>query len=76
MDYESVGRHRRSNAHAQNVLTGESNAPTPDQHPQKLVIDRNCNATLPANNEFNSHIQGAVQLHLYKISKPPQLQKK
>ncbi|KAL0281246.1 UNVERIFIED_CONTAM: hypothetical protein PYX00_002293 [Menopon gallinae] len=59
IDYESGGRHRRSHAHQQNVLTGESNAPTPDQHPQKLVIDRNCNATLPVNNDFNSHIQGS-----------------
>lgn len=46
------------------MLTGEGNAPTPDQHPQKLVIDRNCNATLPVNNEFNSHIQGMTDLEM------------
>ena len=59
IDFECVSS-RRGNAHTQNVLTVESNAATPDQHPQKLVIDRNCNATLPVNSEFNTHVQGTT----------------
>ncbi|KAK6633702.1 hypothetical protein RUM44_004309 [Polyplax serrata] len=56
IDFECVSS-RRGNGHTHNVLTGESNAATPDQHPQKLVIDRNCNATLPVNRSPKKQMQ-------------------
>jgi len=50
-----VGAHRRSNPQAENTVDG--NKPTVEQQLEKLIMDRNCNATVQAA-QYNSHVQG------------------